>query len=72
MKNSFVDKIILLRKENGLSQKKLGEYAGIPQTTISEWERGNSLPDIVQAEKLAHALNTTLIDILNGKALKNK
>lgn len=72
MGTDFVKKIIRLRKEKGLSQKKLGEKAGIPQTTISEWERGNSLPDIEQADMLANALGTTLINILNGKAFKIK
>ena len=72
MGTKFVEKMIRLRKEKGMSQKVLGEKAGIPQTTISEWERGNSLPDIEQADILAHALGTTLINILNGKELKGK
>lgn len=72
MGTEFVEKIIRLRKEKGLSQKQLGQRAGIAQTTISEWERGNSLPDIEQANALAQALGVTLVNILNGKAFKSK
>ena len=72
MDTKFIEDVVRLRKEQRLSQKALGQRANIAQTTISEWERGNSLPDIYQAEMLAKALGTTLINILNGKAFKSK
>ena len=72
MSTGFVEKLIQLRKEKGISQKKLGMLTGIAQTTISEWERGNSQPDIEQANMLARSLGTTLVDILNDKSTNDK
>ena len=33
-----------IRKENGLSQQKLGEILAVSQDTISLWEKGKSVP----------------------------
>ncbi len=61
----YMGKLIKKRKEQKISQQKLSQLTNIPQTTISEWERGNSSPDILRLTKIANALNTTIVDILN-------
>ena len=42
-----------LRKEQGLSQKQIAEELGVRQSTVSQWESGKNLPDILTAQKLA-------------------
>jgi transcriptional regulator with XRE-family HTH domain len=60
----FGTKLRYLRKQLNISQQKLGEKTGIPQTTISDWENNKYLPDINDAAKLAAALKVTLTELL--------
>lgn len=39
------DKIIKLRKEQGLSQEALAEKLGVSRQSVSKWESGSALPD---------------------------
>lgn len=41
------------REEKGLSQTELGNVIGKAKTTISTWERGESLPDAAMLYRLA-------------------
>ncbi|MFA7136194.1 MAG: helix-turn-helix transcriptional regulator [Bacteroidales bacterium] len=60
----FGTKLRYLRKQLNISQQKLGEETGIPQTTISDWENNKYLPNINEAVKLAAALGVTLTELL--------
>ena len=49
------DKIISLRKSNGMSQEDLAEKLSVSRQTISRWESGTAMPDadnILQVSKL--------------------
>lgn len=48
-----------LRKEKGLSQEELAKLLFLSQDTISLWERGKSLPDVVAVIKLTKIFNVT-------------
>lgn len=41
----FNEKLISLRKAEGLSQEELGAELGVSRQTISKWESGQSYPD---------------------------
>lgn len=45
------------------SQARLSKLTGIPQTTISCWERGIGEPTVTQAYTLANALDATIDDL---------
>ena len=60
----FGTRIRNIRKKLKLSQLQLGQMIDKPQTTISDWETGKSLPDINEAVKLAKALGVRLPDLL--------
>lgn len=47
------EKIKKLRKEQDVTQEKLGEYLGISFQAISKWENGTALPDITLVPALA-------------------
>ena len=59
------NRIKSLRKEAGISQKKLGDELGVAQTTISAWESGRNEPDYDSIRKMAEIL-TTSPDYLMG------
>ena len=39
------NRIAMLRKEQGMNQRELGERLGVGQTTVSAWETGKYEPD---------------------------
>ncbi|MCL2029830.1 MAG: helix-turn-helix domain-containing protein [Deltaproteobacteria bacterium] len=51
------------RNVKGFSQTRLSDLTGIPQTTISCWERNIGEPTVSQAQKLAGALGVPLEDL---------
>jgi len=72
-----------LRKKCNLTQFELADRLGISFQAVSNWERGNSMPDISKLPELAEILNTTidelvcksnsaLTDITSGKGFEAK
>lgn len=43
----FEEKLVKLRKSNGLSQEQLAEKLGVSRQAISRWESGDSTPDMI-------------------------
>ena len=60
----FADNIKLLRKERGLSQEALAERAGLHRTYIGAVERGKRNITLLNANRIAEALNVTLSECL--------
>lgn len=58
-----------IRKEKGITQKKLSELTGIAEITIRQYEAGKYKPKVEQVEKLAKALDVTPFDII-GENIK--
>lgn len=62
----FGSKLRELRKKQKMSQAYLSETSGIPQTTISDIERGKCIPNIDQVYKLSKALKVAITEFLDG------
>lgn len=54
-----------IRKEKGLTQKALGKLCGINEATIRKYELGKLNPKIETVQRIANALNVSVLDILN-------
>lgn len=52
-----------IREKKSMSQAKLSDVSGVPQTTISGIEGGKT-PTLIIAKKLADALGVTTDDLL--------
>ncbi len=66
LRQIIADNLKRFREEKGLSQTDLGKVIGKAKTTISTWERGESLPDAAMLYRLA-ALYDKLIDVMYQK-----
>ena len=60
------NQIAELRKEKGLTQRKLAKEIGTSQANLSRWEAGLIEPSIIECWKLADYFDTS-IDILCGR-----
>ena len=58
------------RKENGWTQKQLGEMLGVTDRAVSKWETGRSLPDISLIEPLCGLFGISVSEILAGKRIE--
>lgn len=54
------------RKQNNLTQEQVSEKLHISRQTISNWETGNRLPDIVNIIVLSDLYNMSLDNLLKG------
>lgn len=61
-------KITDLRKEHNMTQMELADKLGISFQAVSNWERGNTMPDISKLPELADIFHISVDELLNGKA----
>lgn len=57
------------RKEHGFLQKDIAERLGISEKTVSKWECGNGLPEVVYMEPLCRILGITVNELLAGESI---
>ena len=65
-KLTFGDNLRRFRKVQGLSQEKLGEYAGLHRTYVGAVERGERNISLENIVRLARALKITAAQLLQG------
>lgn len=61
-----------IREGKGLTQAELADVLGVTPKAVSKWETGKGFPDISLLEALANALDTSVIELLNGEQIVNK
>ncbi len=59
------EKIISLRKRNGLSQEGLAEKIGVSRQAVSKWETGEALPEVTKLKALAETFGVTVDFLLD-------
>ena len=60
------EKICELRKERNLSQEQLSQELNVTRQTISNWELGQTSPDIYQAIEISKIFNITLDEFVDN------
>lgn len=61
----IADRLIKLRKKNGLSQEELADKLGISRQSVSKWERAESSPDTDNLICLAKIYGVSLDELLS-------
>ena len=56
----FCEKLVLLRKQNELSQEQLAEQLGVSRQAVSKWESGASVPDLDKMVRLSELFGVSL------------
>lgn len=62
--------ILQARKGKGYSQSDLGELLGVSRQTISNWENGQSVPDVSSIKKLEQYLDIPVEELLGKGATR--
>lgn len=61
-------KISELRKEKNMTQMELADKMGISFQAVSNWECGNSMPDVAKLPELAQIFDVTIDELLNEQS----
>lgn len=61
----FCDKLIQLRKKNGLSQEELGDKLNVTRQTVSKWEMGQCKPETDKLIEMSKLFNVELNDLVD-------
>ena len=61
-----------LREAKGMTQTELAELIGVTDKAVSKWETCKGLPDIALWPALTAALDTSIIELMNGKQIVNQ
>ena len=59
-------KIKELRMKNNMTQMNLADLLGVSYQAVSNWERGNSMPDISKLSELSAAFHCTIDELLGN------
>ena len=62
---SISENIAKLRRERKITQEQLAEFLGVTKASVSKWETGQSIPDVLMLPQLANYFDVT-IDKLMG------
>ena len=65
-------RIAELRKAKGLTQAELADLIGVSHQAVSQWERNETLPDILTIPALAELFGESVSAIMGMEELKNK
>ena len=65
IRNNFANNIKELREKNNMTQQELGNALGYSDKSISKWEKGDVLPDVVTLDFIANHFSLTVNDLIS-------
>lgn len=68
----FNEKLIELRKKEGLSQEELGYKLNVTRQTISKWELGQTTPEMDKLVEISKIFNISVDDLINETETQTK
>ena len=68
----FNEKLIELRKKEGLSQEELGYKLNVTRQTISKWELGQTTPEMDKLVEMSKIFNISVDELINESEITPK
>lgn len=65
----FGDKLISLRKKNGLSQEDLAAKLNVSRQSVSKWESNNTYPETEKIIQICNIFDCRMDDLINDKVI---
>ena len=65
----FNEKLIELRKKQGLSQEELGYKLNVTRQTVSKWELGQTTPEMDKLVELSKIFNVSVDELTNDSEI---
>lgn len=69
-KNTIAKNIAYYRKRSGYTQFELSEKLNYSDKSVSKWERGDGMPDVLVLMRMAELFGVTLNDLVVGDNMK--
>lgn len=66
-KETFGGTLAELRVRKGLTQATLAQILGVTHQAVSQWECGDTMPDILMLPKIAKTFGVTIDSLFNGE-----
>ena len=70
LRANIAKNITELRKASDITQAELAEKLNYSDKSVSKWERGDGVPDIIVLNKIAELFGVTLNDLVSGEKPK--
>ena len=61
----FGEKLMQLRKKQGLSQEELAEKLGVSRQSVSKWESNNTYPETEKIIQICNIFDCSMDDLIN-------
>lgn len=65
------ERLVALRKQSGFTQQQLADMLNVSNKTISQWETGRALPDIMMLVRLSEIYKLKLDELLDQEGQKS-
>ena len=56
----IAENIVEFRKKKGVTQEEMASFLGVTKASVSKWENGQSMPDILMLPQLATYFDVTV------------
>lgn len=67
-KLNLPDNIIRLRRKKKLTQEELADFMGVTKASVSKWEKGINMPDLLLLPQMAALFDVTLDELIGYEA----
>lgn len=61
---NFSENVSRLRKSKKITQEELAEFLGVTKTSVSKWETGTTMPDILMLPQIAAYFDISIDKLL--------
>lgn len=71
IRKNFANNIKTLRESKNMTQQELGNALGYSDKSISKWEKGDVLPDVITLDFIANYFSLTINDLINSDGTRS-